>query len=237
MKVRFLSITLLFNFWATGNEGHNPCPQIESLPKASQSYESPLLNEPLTILSQSKAQELFEYLAKKEDIPYKYVIDGCDVRAYLGAKDLNEKLGIHSFRANLESYPSMVVNTPYSFEGFVEFSKHSAIALCVFHKDEKVVKPMIIDPAFFNEVKEVNDWRNSLKDEFFADAPTPDLYYSSQYSLNPESQAKDSFSKEDLKCANKVRSLFMKEQRKIERGKLPYGVGRAKEVLRQGLCD
>lgn len=175
---------------------------------------------------------LFEELKAIKDIPYKYVVDGCDVRAYLGAKHLNDTRGIISFRVNMESYPGMYLETPYTFENGVEFSKHSALALCVEGK------PMVLDVSFFDKPVTIEQFYSALIDPDFIEDEDVRMYSSSMYNLNPEeTRARVTFDRSSLRCANKIATRFMREQKKIERGQLPYGVGRSKEVLRIGICD
>ncbi len=188
----------------------------------------------MTVIHSSLKDVVFNKLKNNKSIPYKYVVDGCDVRAYLGAIDLYESWGLPSFRINFEAHPEAFADTPYTAEGMVQFSKHSALALCVYHEDIDEVTPYVFDVSFFDKAIPVKDWLSHFSDEFMYSPLTS--YASSMYNLNPESKAKKSFSSSERKCAEETRARFMQEQNKIESGKLPYGVGRSKENLRANLC-
>lgn len=232
---KVLVALLLSSFWTSVKAQGNPCPQtpVETgRVKIEKGVGQKFL---VGIVKKETADTLFSYLSSLEHIPYKYVVDGCDVRAYLAAKELKEKWNIESFRVNMESYPNMIAKTPFTAEGWVDFSKHSALALCVYKPETQTVTPMVFDNAFFDGPKEVDDWRKSLTDEF--SDRQPDLYYSGMYNLNPEERHKKKFSRKELACAEEVRLAFLKEEEKIEKGQLPYGIGRSKEVLRLNLCQ
>jgi len=190
----------------------------------------------VAILNEDQAQQVFTELKELQNIPYKYVVDGCDVRAYLGAKHLYEKAKLKSFRVNIESYPSMFMDTPYTFEKGVDFFRHSVLAFC--SQREGKLTPLIFDISFFEGPVSLDQWQSKLIDPKFIRADKFEVFTSSMFSLDPNSEAKsEQFSRNDLRCAESVRDRFMQEQRKIERGSLPYGVGRSKEVIRIGICD
>lgn len=190
----------------------------------------------VAILNDKQAQQVYAELKKLENIPYKYVVDGCDVRAYLGAKHLYEKAKLKSFRVNIESYPSMYVDTPYTFEKGVDFFRHSVLAFC--SQKEGKLEPIIFDISFYEKPVSLKEWQDKLIDPRFIDADKFEVFTSSMFSLDPTADRKsEEFSRQDLNCAESVRSRFMIEQRKIESGALPYGVGRSKEIIRSGLCN
>lgn len=186
----------------------------------------------VTNVTSEQANEIYQQVRAMDNIPYKYVVDGCDVRAYLGAKEVYETKGVTSFRVNFETYPGMYLETPYTVERGVEFNKHSAMALCVNDR------PQIIDVAFFDAPVTMREFYDALIDPDFIKSDRVDIYTSSMYGLNPEEKMRrTSFDSASLRCANKIAKRFMREQLRIERGDLPIGVGRAKEVLRVGICD
>ncbi len=211
----------------------NPCPQEEVAPGQVKIKKARGERFKVGIIHKETAQTIFDAIAGMESIPYKYVVDGCDVRAYLAAKEIYERWGAHSFRANLDASPNMIAETPFTAEGWVDFSRHTALAFCV--ADKGVVSPVVFDAAFFDGPLRVEKWRDSLKDEYVSNHK-PKLYYSSMFNLNPEEKRLTSFSSSEIACAEEVREAFMKEQKKIEKGQLPYGIGRSKEVLRLNLC-
>lgn len=232
---KVLAALLLSTFWTSVKAEENPCPQVAVEAGRVKIQKSIGHKFNVGIVKEETADILFNHIKNLDHIPYKYVVDGCDVRAYLAAKELKEKWNIESFRVNMESYPHLFTKTPYTAEGWVEFSKHSALALCVYKPETQKVVPMVFDAAFFGEIQEVGDWRNSLKDEY--SDRLPELYFSGMYNLNPEERYKEDFSRSELACAEEVRVAFLKEEEKIEKGQLPYGIGRSKELIRLNLCQ
>jgi hypothetical protein len=230
-----LSVIVLMSSFLTAVQSQaNLCPQVSVNPGQVKLAKAKRHKFKVSVIHEQTANSLFKHIKSMKNIPYKYVVDGCDVRAYLAAKDLKERWNIESFRANLESYPNMAIKTAYTQEEWVEFSKHSALAMCVYNPSSGKVNPLVLDAAFFNRPVSTSNWMSSLKDEFSDKAPK--IYFSGMYNLNPEERYRNSFSSSELRCAEEVRGAFMKEQRKIERGNLPYGIGRSKEVLRENLC-
>lgn len=231
---KIVLISSLSIILTTANAMENPCPQVSVQTGQNKIIKSKGHPFKVSILKKETAELIYNHIANMQDIPYKYVVDGCDVRAYLAAKEISEKWKIESFRANLESYPNMIAKTPFTAEGWVDFSKHSALALCVYDSSENIVKPMVVDVAFSSGLKDITSWKESVTDEF--SDKEPELFFSGMYNLNPEGRNKKKFSASELRCAEEVREAFMREQQKIENGQLPYGVGRSKEVLRLNMC-
>ncbi|MCF8060787.1 MAG: hypothetical protein K9K67_15900 [Bacteriovoracaceae bacterium] len=236
MNIRLTCALLLFNFWTAASDFTNLCPQ--EIPIGNEILQSKTTknNLKVSILTKEVAENIFDHISQMKEIPYKYVIDGCDVRAYLAAKDIYEKWNIQSFRINVESYPGLISETPYTAENWVEFSRHSVLALCVYDQDKKNVSPLIVDVAFFNQLIEPDKWLLKLEDGM---SPRKEITYSSMYKLNPNERRmfSNKFIRQDLMCAEEVRARFMIEQERIEKGHLPYGVGRSKEVIRLDLCQ
>ncbi len=235
MNIRLICALMLFNFWSAASDFTNICPQEAPQNNELIQSKSTQGNFKVSIISREIAENIFNSVSQMEKIPYKYTIDGCDVRAYLAAKEIYEKSNIKSFRINVESYPGLITQTTYTAEGWVEFGRHSVMALCVYNQDTKRVDPLIVDAAFFNELITPEKWLLKLKDGM---TTRTEISYTSMYKLNPNSTTLfNRFTRSDLRCAEEVRERFMREQKRIENGHLPYGVGRAKEVIRMDLCQ
>lgn len=229
-----LELILLFTISTNIVAKSISCPELK--PTAGKALVGKVKSERFQtgVIHESLLTTVYNKLKSNKSIPYKYVVDGCDVRAYLGAKDLYESWGLPSFRVNFDASPEAFADTPYTAEGMVNFSKHSALALCVYHENTNEVIPYIFDISFFNQPVTLDQWTDSFADEFMYRPLRP--YASSMFNLNPENRTKKNFSSRELECAEETRARFMIEQEKIEAGKLPYGVGRSKENLRADLC-
>ncbi len=228
-----LKLLLLFTISTNIGAASITCPKLR--PPAGKALIGNVKSERFQtgVIHESLLSTVYNKLKNNESIPYKYVVDGCDVRAYLGAKDLYESWGLPSFRVNFDTSEAFA-DTPYTVEGMVTFSKHSALALCVYHENTDEVLPYIFDISFFNHPVTLKEWTESFSDEFMYKPLRP--YASSMFNLNPENRMNKNFSRRELSCAEETRARFMIEQKKIEAGKLPYGVGRSKENLRADLC-
>jgi hypothetical protein len=188
----------------------------------------------LSIMSRETANSLHQHLRSMDEIPYRYTVDGCDVRAYLGSIELKEKYNINTFRINVETYPNFIMTTPYTLEGWVDFGRHSVAAVCVFDENQNKTVPYVLDVAFFDQATAHDKWLSTLLEGNDQDV---EKSISSMYSLSPEGNKRSrEFTSRDRQCAEQVRSRFMREQEKIDRGQLPIGVGRGKEVIRLDLC-
>lgn len=230
-----LILLALLNFSLPAKTLFNICPQEASLVDGEEYKRTLYGRQEVSIVSSAKAKELYSILSDMKNIPYKYVVDGCDVRAFLGAQELYQKTGLKTLRVNLEAFPSLIADTPYTYEGMVDFQKHSALAVCTLDEKRGEVIPYIIDPTFHSAPLSFDEWLNQFVDHKLTDRL--DFFYSSMFSMNPNNGFNsEEFESEELSCAQEVNKRFMQEQRKIERGHLPIGVGRGKEVIRVNLC-
>lgn len=235
MKYSMLILSLLLNFSLPAKNLFNICPQKASLVDTQEYERTQYGRQEVSLVSSSKAKELYSILSGMKNIPYKYVVDGCDARAYLGAQKLYQKTGLKTLRVNLEAFPSLIAETPYTLEGDVDFQRHSALAVCTLDEKSSEIVPYIIDPTFHAAPIAYDEWLDHFVLHNLTDRL--DFFYSSMFSMNPNNGfSSTSFESKELSCAHEVNKRFMQEQRKIESGVLPIGVGRGKEVIRVNLC-
>jgi hypothetical protein len=179
------------------------------------------------VMSYEKAVGFFNEVQKsKYGIPFKYVEDGCDMRALLISKTLKEKYNVMTFRVALEATPqNLIRTTPYTAEGIVEFNRHTAAAICVLNPKTEKIEPYVIDPSFFKTPVPLSDWKNGFNDK---GKVVTKLYYGNMYSLDPKSR-RTSFSKAELAETERLRKAFAAAEAKmLKTGVKPYGVGRAR---------
>lgn len=224
-----LILTLIFSFTATALA--NPCPQNLQSKPSNQFLEGG--KQKTAVMSYSHAMAYFkEMLSPKYGIPYKYVNDGCDMRAYLISKALKEKYGLDTFRVALEAknYENLYAKTPYTAEGGVEFPRHTATVMCVKDPSTKQVLPYVFDPSFFDKPVSLAQWQTRFTEK--GSIPTKS-YFAGMYTLSPE-RNRSKFISAEIKEAERLRRLFLSAQEKmLKTGIKPYGIGRAKPNLRE----
>lgn len=202
----------------------NLCPQTLQAKPYNHDIQKPIH---AGVMTYAQALSYFNFVQKKEHgIPYKYVIDGCDMRALLISKMLKEKFNIQTFRVALETKgENLYRKTPYVFEGEVEFNRHTAPGLCVKNPKTNIVEPYIFDPSFFNQPVPLSVWRKGFDNN--GKIPT-NLFLGNMYSLDPKS-TRTSFSRAELRETERLRSGFMSIENRINKtGKKPYGIGNSK---------
>lgn len=219
----------------------NPCPQGESyLHKNSNLQNEGPRELKSVVVTLAEAQAYFDAIKRPEhNIPFQYVLNGCDMRALFASKILKESYNADTFRVALEveNYQKLYRRTSYTQEGEVEFDRHTATALCVFNPQTQVTSPYVIDPAFFNQVVPLQEWKNGFTKN--GEVPTRS-YFASMYSLNPQVH-RSRFHNGELREAEDQRRFHISEVNYMLRsGERPYGVGSAygqfetRDILNQG---
>ena len=205
----------------------NPCPQ---------DLKSGIYNAKLKsglsagVMTYDQAFGFFNEVQKSEyGIPFKYVEDGCDMRALLISKNLKEKYKLMTFRVALEATPeNLNRKTSYTAEGLVEFNRHTASGLCVLNPKTEKVEPYIFDPSFFNKPVPLVEWKNGFTENGKIKTK---FYYGNMYSLDPKSK-RTSFLKAELSETERLRQTFAAAEAKmLKSGVKPYGIGRARGMF------
>ncbi|NQZ02153.1 MAG: hypothetical protein HRT45_15955 [Bdellovibrionales bacterium] len=213
------------------------CPQVE-LGEGGRAVNIAQRNKPLiTVSSPEYANRLVSFLKNRSEIEHDYVIDGCDARAFLGAKALHEELRVFTTRVNVDNAdPDLVFTTDKTFEGFVDFhNRHSTLMMCVKQESGEVI-PAILEPTFSIKTMSYQEWILFLRDQ---EPGTQTVTTSSMFSLNPHATGRfDSFSSRDIQCAEEAMQLFTSELQSLRRqeNRLPYAFGRYEEVLILRTC-
>ncbi len=224
----FILSSVFNSSWAKPN---NLCPQELKAKPYNAKTTSGAYSSVVTDLK--TAQSYFNEMKKESyGIPFQFVVDGCDMRAFLISKNLKEKFGVDSFRIALESERgNLTHNTPYTHEGFVEFNRHTATTICVQNPTTKIIEPYVLDPSFFDQPVPAHQWISSFTQSSFENVVSKS-YYASMYSLNPL-ERRTRFTKRDSDFAENLRRRFLQEQNKMKAtGIKPYGVGQGRTDLR-----
>ncbi len=134
--------------------------------------------QPIAVVSEEYAQELFQEMAKRKDIPFKYPEDGCYARAHKMSILLDKK-GVIVAKVFVEG--DLKVITSNSPKGFVEWWYHVAPIIKV-KKDNKE-KIYVIDPSLFDHAVPLEQW---VKIQTSEDGTRKDdLYFTSRYRYSP----------------------------------------------------
>ncbi len=227
MKILIL-ILFQFGYIYISQAQKNPCPQgrqhlltnVNLLGRENRHFSS-------AVVSLAQAQSMFTEVKKpKHRIPFGYVVEGCDMRALFVSQVIKDKLSANTFRVALEAEDFQELNrrTSQTQEGYVEFDRHTATAICVFNEDKNVTEPYVLDPSFFNHVVPLAEWKNGFTNDGLIPTKT---YFASQYSLNPQVRRSRLHSGEVAE-ANELRQYHLSELDYMQKsGEKPYGVGRA----------
>jgi hypothetical protein len=231
--MRFIkTLNLVFGFLFLGIQAYgfdNPCPQqATGIP-----YNYKKGSFTTGVVDKSFVQKIFSRIQDpKLNLSSDYVVDGCDMRAYLISKHLKESNNLNTFRVALETKSStgLVIKTNKTHEGLVEFSRHTATAICVLNPTTNTIEPYVLDPVFFSSPVRLDQWSEKISGET---DPKINLYFSSMYSLNPQ-VSRTKFHKGEVEEALRLQKLFAEALRKHkERGTKPYGIGRGRENVRE----
>lgn len=156
----------------------------------------------LTVLSEEKANLLFQELAANPTIPFKYSKDGCFARAHKMVRLLEDK-GIISGKA-------WVVGDIYATtasEAFVNWEYHVAPVVLVQEKDGP--KPYVIDPSMADKAIPYLEWKNKMLVE--PDSVISDEYYTNRFVFRITDRNKNLkfYNKKDLKLSDAINNLFL----------------------------
>ena len=178
----------------------------------------------ITLGSPSFANAMVEFLRNRQEIEYGYVIDGCNARAYLGAKALYDDYKIYTARINLDqTRPSLSFSDDRTAERYVEFwsNKHSALLTCVKTPSDEVV-PYVLEPTFSREALTYAEWISLLRE---GTSGTQRVFVSSMFNISQYSSRREQkFSNTDLACAQQTMITFTEELARVRRlyGRYPF---------------
>jgi hypothetical protein len=166
--------------------GHTPegppkwvCSRAPNAPGCGEASAESQDSSPLTA---EKAQELFDKLAGRDDIAFRYPQDGCYARAHLMIQTMQEEKAIlrkvWAFKDPEGS--SLWVSTPDASTDRVEWWYHVAPAALVI--DDSVMRYMVFDPALFDKPVTLKEWReiqhnvDELKFTKLGESPDPEKW-------------------------------------------------------------
>jgi hypothetical protein len=151
-------------------------PQMESTwvgrPLVPRSGEQEALHE-MTLLTPAELNAVFQRIAIRTDLAFRYTFDGCSQRAYLIGRAL-EMNGVYNNRIWLQApkdKPFLVENRLNSNE-MVAWTYHTAIIVLV--QRETGPTEYVIDPALFNQPVTREEWIQQVSR---GDAHAQVMYY------------------------------------------------------------
>ena len=167
---------------------------IKSENTAQYIFENPLLNFEVSIVNESDAQMLFQYLASQKNIPFQYLEGGCHARAHKMALLLEEK-NIFVGKAFILGNLRVNVQTEKSNRQ-IQWPEHVAPFLLV-RKDHEL-KTYVLDPSIFKVAVEDKDWIQIQTEH--QPQPPPRVYYTPRFYYQSYSFAyiSDKFESYDL---------------------------------------
>jgi hypothetical protein len=150
----------------------------------------------LSVLSEERANEVFNKLKNDEEIPFDYPLDGCYARAHKMALDMDD-MGIISGKAFIEG--DMYVDTKMTE---AEWSYHVA-SLIMVKKNGKNI-PTIIDPVLFDHPVSYDEWKGLLLKN--PKSKKTSEYFTKRFNYDPDSRHSDlyNYSEDDLDNMNQT---------------------------------
>ncbi len=121
--------------------------------KAHFQFEDFELDFEVSVLSESEAQSLFQFLAARKDIAFKFIAYGCEPRAHKMALLLEEKniqVGKVFVLGDLQ------VDNPRDPAKPIRWPEH--VAPFVVVQGQEGLKKFILDPSLFDRAVEVDTW-------------------------------------------------------------------------------
>ena len=151
----------------------------------------------VSVISQERAKDLFKQLAANEDVPHRFIMEGCFARAHIMGKQLDE-MGLTPAKAYVEGDLSMDGGE----FGPLRWQYHVAPMIIVKTKSGNV--PYVFDPALFKKPVPFSEWKALLlknsKSKFSGE------YFTSRFIYNPDTRHDQltSYDEEDLEHAVKT---------------------------------
>lgn len=125
--------------------------QQSSLTSIRHSEKNPSFIE-VSLISENRAQELFKKLATNEDIPFKYVADGCYARAQAMVEQLDD-LGVTPAKAYVEG------DLRLNGGDFGELRWQYHVAPMLMVKTDQGEVPYVFDPSLFKKAVPFSEWK------------------------------------------------------------------------------
>jgi hypothetical protein len=115
----------------------------------------------LKVVSEKKAQALFDEIAAMKDIPHGFLEDGCLHRSHVIGKRLEDKGVLAEKIFTIPLGGDLVMDTPKARLGFTVVWYHEAITVHVQTKDG--VERRVLDPSVGDKPLTVEEWTKGMK--------------------------------------------------------------------------
>jgi len=155
----------------------------------------------VSVISLSKAKEVFKQLAENEEIPHKFVFEGCFARAHAMVQQMDE-MGLTSVKAYVEGD----LRVDGGKNGPIRWSYH--VAPMVMVKTPKGNVPYVFDPSLFKTPVPFEEWKNlMLKDK---KSKYTGEYFTTRFNYHPNSRNEKfvDYNEEDLEHARDMNKTF-----------------------------
>lgn len=151
----------------------------------------------ISVVSMTRAKEIFKQLAANEDIPHAFLPDGCFARAHAGVLQMDD-LGVTSAKA----YIFGDLRLDGGKFGELRWQYHVAPVLMVKTREGNV--PYIFDPSLFSEPVPVETWKKLILKHPKSKLAT--LSFSDRFSFHPDQifAQRSFYNEEDLELARDI---------------------------------
>jgi hypothetical protein len=137
----------------------------------------------ISVIEQSKANELFRKFVQNKEIPFKYPIDGCYARAHEMAR-MAEKEQVLMGKVFTEG--NLQVKTNYQKYPIVQWGWHVAPIAYVKQPNGKT-ELMVFDPSLFGKPVTVEEWNQKMMDTTNGNKPeVRTSYYGARFQYFPK---------------------------------------------------
>jgi hypothetical protein len=149
----------------------------------------------ISVIEQSKANELFRKFVRNKEIPFKYPLDGCYARAHEMAR-MAEKEQVLMGKVFTEG--NLQVKTNYQKYPIVQWGWHVAPIAYVKQPNGKTVL-MVFDPSLFGKPVSVKEWNQKMMDTTNGNKPNVSTsYYGARFQYFSGEAYKKEWSQSDL---------------------------------------
>ncbi len=170
----------------------------------------------VSVVSLEKAKELFEFVSKKDYIPFKYPEDGCYARAHEMSLLLIGK-GTKTGKVFIQG--DLCVDTPNSPKGFVTWAYHVAPVVNVMVNGE--VKTYVIDPSLFDRPVLVEEWYKIQTSHSQQAQKSKITYFNEMFHYAPRDRntGMSAFDTYDLKARLEIMKTYLEIQKSRQQQK------------------
>ncbi len=174
----------------------------------------------VTVISDERAQQLFQEFKNHTEIPFGFSVDGCYARATAMAK-IAEEEKIEMGKVWAKGFLRVKTNNPVFPD--VEWGYHVAPILYV-KAPNGTVKLMVFDPSLFAKPVPVDEWTNKMTADGDPKANVDKVYYGArfQYGQLGWEEKKYNWHTEDIRASKVVMTYYSEVLEQINQMRDPH---------------